>query len=40
MLESQKKDLTKTFERKEEIKHSKSEGKKNIISKLKDLDNE
>ena len=40
ILESQKKELTKTFERKEEVKHSKSNGKKNIISKLKDLDNE
>lgn len=40
ILESQKKELTKNLERKEEVKYSQSKGHKNIISKLKDLDNE
>lgn len=40
ILESQKKELTKNLERKEDIKYSQSQGHKNIISKLKDLDNE
>jgi hypothetical protein len=40
ILDSQTKELTKIFERKEDIKYSQSQSKKNIISKLKDLDNE
>lgn len=40
ILASQPKELSKTLERKEEVKFSKDSGKRNIISKLKDLDNE
>jgi hypothetical protein len=38
ILEEQKEELTKNFERKENAKFEKNRSKKNIISKLKDLD--
>jgi hypothetical protein len=38
ILEDQKEELTKNFERKENAKFEKNRSKKNIISKLKDLD--
>ena len=37
-LETENKDLTKTYDRKKDSKYQKSTGKKNIISKLKDLE--
>ena len=38
ILESQKEELTKNFERKEEVKFAKKKTKQNIISKLRELD--
>lgn len=40
IIASQNKELTKDFERKKEIKFAQKTSKRNIISKLKDLDNE
>lgn len=38
ILESQSEELTQTYERKEEVKFAQKKVKKNIISKLRDLD--
>lgn len=38
VLEEQKEELTKSFQRKKEVKFEKRTAKKNIISKLRDLD--
>jgi hypothetical protein len=40
IVENENKELTKTIERKEKQTYRKEEKKKNILSKLKDLDNE
>lgn len=40
ILASQKKELTLDFDRKKEVKFGKASTRKNIISKLKDIDNE